>query len=166
MGKNMDKKDIYDLLKRKNIWHEITEHPAVYNMAEVSEISLPYPESDAKNLFLKDKKSGTFYLVTVRGNKRVDLKKFRNDVISGSLAFAGAKDLSEVLGLIPGAVTPFGLLNDAEKKVRFYIDSDFKEVTDLIGVHPNDNTATVWLKVNDLLSIIREHGNPVSYISL
>jgi Ala-tRNA(Pro) deacylase len=65
-----------------------------------------------------------------------------------------------IMGLIPGAVTPFGILNDDECRVTLYLDSEFKS-DDLIGVHPNDNTATVWLKVKDLIAIIKQHGNKV-----
>ncbi len=54
----MNKKEIYSFLKEKNIWHEITEHKAVYNMAELAEIEIPYPEADAKNLFVRDDKNG------------------------------------------------------------------------------------------------------------
>ena len=82
------------------------------------------------------------------------------------MTFVKPDELAEILGLIPGAVTPFGLLNDAEKKVAFYIDSAFEEGSGLIGVHPNDNTATVWLKAEDLLRIIREHGNEVNVVKL
>lgn len=73
----MNKKEIYALLSTRNIWHEVTEHKAVYNMAEVAEIHLPYPEADAKNLFIRDDKKRNYYLITVKGNKRVDLKAFR-----------------------------------------------------------------------------------------
>ena len=55
----MNKKEIYSFLKEKNIWHEITEHKAVYNMAELAEIEIPYPAADAKNLFVRDDKNGT-----------------------------------------------------------------------------------------------------------
>lgn len=70
------------------------------------------------------------------------------------------------MNLIPGAVTPLGLLNDKEKKVQFFIDKDFMNNEHLVGVHPNDNTATVWLKVEDLIDIIKEHGNQVSIIEI
>ena len=70
-------------------------------------------------------------------------------------------ELADILGLIPGAVTPFGLLNDAENKVVFYIDAAFREGIGLIGIHPNDNTATVWLKAEDLIRLIEDHGNAV-----
>lgn len=71
---NMDKQEIYDFLEEKNIWHEITEHRAVYNMAELSQIDIPYPEADAKNLFVRDDKKRNYYLITVKGDKRVDLE--------------------------------------------------------------------------------------------
>ena len=70
-------------------------------------------------------------------------------------------ELADILGLTPGSVSPFGLLNDAEKKVVFYLDAAFQEAPGLIGIHPNDNTATVWLKAEDLIRIIEEHGNEV-----
>ena len=73
----MNKQDIYNYLKENNIWHEITEHKAVYNMAELAEVDIPYPEADAKNLFVRDDKKKNFYLITVRGDKRVNLKEFR-----------------------------------------------------------------------------------------
>ena len=71
------KEDIYRMLREEEIWHEITEHPAVYNMEEMAQIQLPYPEADAKNLFVRDSKRRDYYLITVRGDKRVDLKQFR-----------------------------------------------------------------------------------------
>ena len=68
----MNKQQIYDYLKRENIWHGITEHEAVYNMAELSNIETPYPKSDAKNLFVRDDKKRNYYLITVKGDKRVE----------------------------------------------------------------------------------------------
>lgn len=157
----MNKQDIYEFLKNKNIWHEITEHEAVYNMQELESIELPYPEADGKNLFVRDDKKTNYYLITVKSDKRVDLKEFRKTHGTRNLSFASADDLMNIMGLIPGAVSPLGILNDAELKVHFYIDKDFMNDSHLIGIHPNDNTATVWLKVEDLIDIIKEHGNAV-----
>lgn len=67
----------------------------------------------------------------------------------------------ERLGLIPGAVTPLGVLNDETRSVKAFLDRDFLQEPGLVGVHPNENTATVWLKTEDLIRIIREHGNEV-----
>lgn len=158
----MNKQEIYDYLKRKNIWHEITEHKAVYNMNELSQLNIPYPEANAKNLFVRDDKKRYYYLITVKGDKRVDLKEFRQKNNTRPLSFASENDLMGVLGLIPGAVTPFGILNDSKSKVIFYIDEDFFEPPGCIGIHPNDNTSTVWLETDELINIIKEHGNQVN----
>lgn len=154
----MNKSDIYEMLKAQNLWHEITEHPAVFNMAEVAELEMPYPEADAKNLFVRDDKKRNYYLITVKDDKRVDLKQFAERYGTRKLSFASADDLMVIMGLIPGAVTPLGLLNDEEHRATFYLDSDFM-AGDLIGIHPNDNTATVWMKASDLIEIIKSHGN-------
>lgn len=71
-----------------------------------------------------------------------------------------------IMNLIPGSVTPLGLLNDKDLKVEFYLEQDFLKGKQIIGVHPNDNTATLWLKVPDLIEIIKEHGNKVNIMKL
>ena len=162
----MNKQDIYRFLEEKNIWHEITEHEAVYNMEELNSVDLPYPDADGKNLFIRDDKKANYYLITVKGDKRVDLKEFRRAYGTRNLSFASADDLMNIMQLIPGAVSPLGILNDVEKKVHFYIDKDFMTDKHLIGIHPNDNTATVWLKVEDLIDIIKEHGNEVNIVEV
>lgn len=70
------------------------------------------------------------------------------------------------MNLIAGAVTPLGLLNDNEHKVQFFIDKEFMNDEHIIGVHPNDNTATIWLKVEDLINIIKENGNQVNIVEI
>lgn len=135
-------------------------------MEELSEIEILYPEYDAKNLFVCDDKKRNYYLITVRGNKRVDFKKIKNDNNTRPLSFASEEDLMSIMNLIVGSVTPLGLLNDHELKVIFYLDKDFLNGKQIIGVHPNDNTATLWLKVTDLIDIIKEHGNKVKIIEL
>lgn len=162
----MNKDEILDFLSNHEIWHEITEHKAVYNMAEISDVALPYPEADAKNLFVRDDKKRNYYLITVKGDKRVDLKEFRQNNNTRPLSFASENDLMEMMGLIPGTVTPFGILNDAECRVQFLLDKAFFEQPGLIGIHPNDNTATVWLKADDLICLIKEHGNQVRMIQV
>lgn len=159
----MTKQETYDYLTTYGVDFEVTEHPAVFNMAEVAEIPLPHPEADAKNLFVRDDKKLHYYMITVQGDKRVDLKKFRKQHGLRNLSFASAEDLRSILDLIPGAVTPLGILNDQERRVELYLDAAFSE---LIGVHPNDNTATVWIKTDDLIRIITEHGNRVSVVEI
>lgn len=157
----MNKTEIYAYLADKNIWHVISEHKAVFNMEEISDLVLPYPEANAKNLFIRDDKKQNYYLLTVKGNKRIDLKNFRKKYHTRPLSFASEQDLQTILKLSPGSVTPLGIFNDEERKIQVFIDTAFLNEPKLIGVHPNENTATVWLKTEDLISMIREHGNIV-----
>jgi Ala-tRNA(Pro) deacylase len=160
----MNREEILKLLNDKNVEYELENHEAVNNMEELKNIELLYPELDAKNLFLRDDKKRNYYLVTIKGDKKVDLKEFKNKYNTRSLSFASDDDLLNILGLTPGSVTPFGLLNDKDSRVIFYIDEFFKDKK--IGVHPNDNRATVWIKSNDLVNIIKESGNSCFYIEM
>lgn len=160
----MNKQEVYDFIKSKNIWYEITEHKAVFSMEELSEVEIPYPKYDAKNLFVRDDKKRNYYLITVKGNKRVDLKEFKTKNNTRRLSFASKQDLMDIIGVAAGSVTPLALLNDKDLKVVFYLDKDFLNDKRIIGIHPNDNTATVWLKIEDLIDIIKEHGNQVNII--
>ena len=162
----MNKKEVYNFIKNKNIWYEITEHQAVYNMEELSNIDLPYKDRDAKNIFVRDDKKKNYYLITIKGNKRINLKEFKMKYNSINLTFASPEDLKNILNLTPGSVTPLGLLNDKEHKVIFYIDKELLNDNSIIGVHPNDNTATIWLKTNDLIDIIKEHKNLINIVEL
>ena len=161
----MNKQEVYNFLTSRGIEYEVTEHGAVFNMEEMSHVELPHPEADAKNLFVRDDKKHNYYLITVKGDKRVDLKKFKEEHSTRPLSFASENDLMILLGLIPGAVTPLGILNDSERKVNFFLDEGLVN-GGLIGVHPNDNTATVWLKTTDLIDIIKEHGNKVEIVTI
>lgn len=153
----MNKEETYQYLTGKSIPYEVTEHKAVFNMEELDSIELPYPEWDAKNLFVRDDKKRNYYLLTVKGDKRVDLKEFRRQHGLRALSFASAEDLLAIMKLTPGSVTPLGILNDTEHKVHFYLDTEF--AGNKIGVHPNDNTATIWMQADDLIVLIQEHGN-------
>lgn len=79
----------------------------------------------AKNLFVRDDKKNNYYLITIKGDKRVDLKKFRKNNNTRPLTFASSDDLNNIMGLIPGSVTPMGLLNDKNLRLQFYLDSEF-----------------------------------------
>ena len=160
----MDKLETYEYLTKCGVEYEVTEHEAVFNMEELKAVELPYPEADAKNLFVRDDKKRNYYLITVQGDKRVDLKQFQKEQGTKRLSFASADDLMRIMKLIPGAVTPLGLLNDEERKVTLFLDADFGD--GLVGVHPNDNTATVWMKTADLIRVLEGHGNKVNVVKI
>ncbi len=160
----MNKEETYQYLRDQKISYEITEHPAVFNMEELDAVELPYPEWDAKNLFVRDDKKKNYYLITVKGDKRVNLKEFRKQQGLRPLSFASAEELLEIMTLQPGSVSPLGLLNDEERQVRFFLDSEFDG--NKIGIHPNDNTATVWLQAKDLMELIEKHGNEAEFVDV
>lgn len=126
----MDRQGILDYLKSRNIRFELTEHKAVSTMEALSDVVLPYSEAEAKNLFVRDDKKRCYYLITVRGDRRVDLKEFRRRHETRPLSFASETDLKAMLGMMPGAVTPFGLLNDTEHRVEWFLDETFFPLRD------------------------------------
>lgn len=160
----MNKQETYLFLKEQGVPYEVIEHQAVFTMEESNSVYIPYPEGDAKNLFVCDDKKRDYYLITVRGDKRVDLKEFRKTQGLRKLSFASAEDLMSIMGIMPGAVTPLGLLNDENRKVIFFLDKAF--MGGMIAVHPNDNTATVWMKTEDLIRIVKEHGNIIHIVEM
>ena len=101
----------------------------------------------------------------IREVKQADLKKVRDEIGSSRLSFASAERLMKYLNIEPGSVSPLGILNDKECVVPVFFDEDLKEY-EYIAVHPNDNTATIWMKLTDLLDVIKMHGNQVNFISV
>ena len=160
----MNKQEVYAYLTEQKISYEVMEHRAVFNMEDLDALELPYPEWDAKNLFVRDDKKRNYYLITVRGDKRVDLKDFRRKHGLRALSFASPDELFSIMKLIPGAVTPLGILNDEERRVHFYLDQEFQE--NKIGILPNENTATIWLQADDLMRLILVHGNEAEVVEI
>lgn len=156
---------VLDYLSDMNIIFEIINHPAVYTIEEVDKLNLDTDNQIVKNLFLRDDKKNRYFLISLKKDKRVDLKELRKALNSRPLSFASENDLSKILGLDKGSVTPFGVLNDTNCKVEVLLDSDIQNFTH-IGIHPNDNTATIWINPQDLETVIKKHGNSFSYINI
>lgn len=156
----MTRHDILAFLLAQGVPFELIEHPAVMNMQEVEALHLPHPEADAKNLFVRDAR-GHYCLISVPGNCRVNLAAFRKAEGLGSLAFVPEQEMQERFSMTPGAVTPLGLLHETARSVVLYLDEAFRE--GLIGVHPGDNRATVFMKSTDLARLIESQGNTVRW---
>jgi Ala-tRNA(Pro) deacylase len=161
---SVDKQAVLKLLDDAKISYQLVEHEAVYTIAEMKRLNLPNADCIAKNLFVRDDKKKHFYLISVREEKPVDLKILREIIDSRRLSFASEKDLQEIMGLEKGSVTPFGVLNDKNKSVKVFIDERFNNR--IIAIHPNENTMTVWLKTEDLVELLRDHGSSVEMINL
>ena len=161
----MDRFEITSLLERQNIRCRITEHPPAETIDEIDRFGLPDGGFVVKNLFLRDDKKRHYYLVVVKKDKAVDLKGLRALLGSRPLSFASEQDLSRCLGLPKGAVTPLGILNDEERRVEAVIDEEILRFP-VVGVHPNEHTATLWLAPQDLVTLIKQHGNPVTVLNI
>ena len=160
----LTKQDIIELLDSKKIKYEIAEHKPVYTIDEMLECNLPHPDLIAKNLFVRDDKKRKYYLITCLEDKKVNLKEFRKANDTRPLTFASEDELMDKMGLYRGAVTPFGVLNNDDKDVVVYIDKDYENK--LMGIHPCDNTATVYIKTRDISKLIKDHGNELHFVKL
>lgn len=152
------------MLESENVNYTLIEHEAVYKIGDGEKIILPKSELIAKNLFLCDDRQENYYLVLLEKNKRLDLKFLKKYFGSRRLTFTKDEDLKEILGLDKGMVTPFGIWNGSADKVKVFIDTAFCKKE--IGIHANDNTATVWLDAGMLLYLIRQHGNIADWIEI
>ena len=155
----MDKQGIYTLLNQAHIPYEVYEHSPVYTIEDLDALHLPQAEQIVKNLFLRDDKKKYFYLVSVPGHRSVNLKALAERISSRKLSFASQADLWERLRLEKGHVTPLGILNDEQKEVTVVFDCVLQARQ--IGIHPMENTATIFLAFADVLKLVEEHGNPV-----
>ncbi len=151
-------------LTERNIPYQLWEHPAVYTIEEMDALDLPAPEAVVKNLFLRDAKGRRYFLVVLSKEKQADLRAL-GERLGVKLSFASPERLAACMGLEKGSVTPFGVLNDQERKVEVLLDQDLR-TRPLVAVHPNENTATVALAPEDLLQVLEDHGNPVTWLEL
>lgn len=154
------KQQIYNLLTEKGISFEKMEHEAVFTMEDMDRVGITGKGTVCKNLFLRDAKGKNHYLVTVPEEKRVDLKALAEQIGSTKLSFASAERLSKYLGVEQGCVSPLGVLNDESRSVMVVFD-EMLQSNSAVGVHPNDNTASLWLTFEDLCMLVQDHGNQV-----
>lgn len=159
-----NKNDILTMLKDREIPFEVYDHEPIQSVEESKQLGLPHEGAGTKNFFLRDKKKRNYFIITTKEDKQIDLKAVREMLGTSALSFASEEDLDRMLGVVTGAVGPFAALNDEAHQVKVYIDSEYRE--GLMDAHPNDNAATMFLKADDVIQLIQEHGNPAEYIDL
>ncbi len=149
------RQDVYDFLHSLGITFTIHEHPAVFTCEQAAQYDCG-DVADCKNLFLTDG-AGAWVLAVLRAEQRLNVKALARTLGIKTLRFAPAEDLLAVLGLMPGAVTPFGLLNDTERRVTLALDEGLTH-SPRIQCHPNDNEATITLDTADFLRVMGSLG--------
>jgi len=140
-----------------DIQYTLHTHPAVFTVPEAKIHTGYIPGSHCKNLFLKNKKSGQLYLITIPYDKRLDLNQFRRMIGAPKVRFAGPEDLLEFLGITPGAVSPIGLVNDTNNDVIFMIDEEIWNAEE-VCCHPNINTETLQIPSLEFQKLIKATG--------
>src|SRR4051812_39853734 len=140
-------------------------HPPVATVEEASAHWAGIDATHCKNLFLRNQKGTRHYLIVLTASKRADLRAIAEQIGDGRLSFASPERLMTHLGLTPGSVSPFGLINDREHAVRVVLDRDFQSSTRL-AFHPNINTATFTITAADFKKFLDACGNPVQDVSI
>lgn len=158
-------KDIYQTLKNLEIDYQKYDHPAVFTVEDAEKYYSGIDAGESKNLFLRNKKGDQHFLVVVKSTKKVDLKRLEGLLGTDKLSFASPERMMKYLGLTPGSVSPFGLINDSEKAVFVVVDKDLLEYKK-VAFHPNINTATLVISIEDFNKFLNWAGNKVIYLDL
>ena len=157
--------NVFELLKELDIVYDVYKHQAVFTVEEARECNIEQEFGETKNLFLRNRKGDKHYLVTVEASKKVDLKTLTKELGEDRLMFASPQRLKKYLGLTPGSVSSFGLINDKDSEVVFIVDTGlFKHGK--VGLHPNINTQTVLLQSQDFLKYLNSLENKVVQLKL
>ncbi len=149
---------LFAFLDRLGIAHRTVTHPAVFTVEEARLLRGQVPGGHTKNLFLKDKK-GALFLVVAEEDARIELKSLHRRLgASGRFSFGSAELMREVLGVEPGAVTPFAALNDTGGKVEVVLDAAMMRHASL-NYHPLVNTMTTSIGRDDLVAFLKATGH-------
>jgi len=150
--------DIYKFLDDHHIEYQRHDHPPVYTVEDVIRLVPPLPAAKTKSLFLRDAKGFRHFLVIVKGEKRVNLKALPGLLESSRLRFSSQERLKKHLGVDPGSVSLFGVVNDTGKAVELVIDSTLWE-SDAFQFHPLVNTSTLVISKDNIIRFLDKTGH-------
>ena len=149
--------DLFARFAELGITTETRDHDPVYTVEQARALRGDIAGGHCKNLFLKDKKS-SLWLIVCAEDAQVDLKALPQKIGSARISFGKPDLLLEVLGVEPGAVTPFALINDTENRINVILDAAMMK-HDILNYHPLENTATTSISADDLVSFIKSCGH-------
>jgi Ala-tRNA(Pro) deacylase len=155
---------VYEVLKELEIPYTRYEHKPAYTIADLEGLG-DISSCICKNLFVRNQKGNRHFLVIIEQTKKANLADLAEKIGSTKLSFGSERRLEKYLGLKPGAVSPFGLINDENKQVEVVVDEDLKK-TENVGFHPNANTETLIISFSDFEKYLKWCNNKVKYIKL
>ena len=160
---NINRNNVYKVLKQLDIDFEVFEHPPL----DTIEIALKYwKDIDAihcKNLFFRNHKGNRHYLVIIKDTTPFSIRSLELKLKQGKLTFSSEKRLKKYLGVKPGSVSPFGLINDTDHHVHLFLDEQLQNA-DKISFHPNDNTASLVISYSDFIVYLQAMENSYEFI--
>ena len=157
--------ELYTLLESLDIGFQYLEHPPVPTADEAMKYWSGIESGHCKNIFLRNHKGDRHYLVILYYNSQLKIHDLEHRLRQGKLSFASDKRLMQYLGLTPGSVSPFGLINDTAHHVHLFIDRNLLGHKRL-SFHPNINTASLIVKTDDFLRFLEHCGNTYEFIDL
>ena len=158
--KKISKLDIFAKLSKEDYKFSIFDHKPIHTVEESQKLRGKIEGAHTKNLFLKNKKNN-FFLFSCEENTIVYLKKLKKALNLGNISFAGNSYLKDLMGVNPGSVTPFGLINDCENKIIFFLDKKILNYSK-VNFHPLVNTSTVCIDTKDFLLFIKNNNKLVN----
>ena len=156
----LTKKELLNKLDMGKYPYDLHNHEALFTVDDSQNKRGNIYGAHSKNLFLKNKKKN-FYLFSCLEKTKIELKKISTNLSLGNISFAKEEYLKKYLGVIPGSVTPFGLLNDKDCEVKFFFDKGFLS-QETVNFHPLVNTATISLKTQDFINFLVENNKKVN----
>jgi Uncharacterized conserved protein len=157
--------ELYQLLEKLEIQFEYHEHPPLATIEDAKIHWKNYNSGRCKNIFFRNHKGDRHYLVILEHLRQLNIRDLEKRLKQGKLTFASDQRLKKYLGVEPGSVSPFGLINDAVKHVHLFIDEKLNEF-DRLTFHPNINTASLVVSKSDFLKFLEYTGNSFEFIRL
>ena len=156
--------DLFQRLRGLGIEYETAHHPPVFTVEEAQAVRAEMIGGHTKNLFLRNKK-GRMWLLVCEEERRLDLKEVGRRLEAGRLSFGRPERLMQYLGVIPGAVSPFAVINDKEGQVRLVFERSLLEIPEL-NFHPLDNSMTTRLATPDVIRFLEDVGHAPALVDL
>lgn len=156
---------VKEYLNSIGIEFKIVEHEPAYTTEEADKYIEGHDGVRTKTMFICNKKKTNYYMIIMDDSKRLDINKFKEIVSEKQMKIASEEVLKEKLGIEPGMVSPFGLLNNDEKDVKIYMDKQII-TEEIMTFHPNDNTKTLFITTKDLFKYFENIGYELNIIEL
>ena len=156
---------VLDKLKELEISYDMYEHPPLPTIEMALEYWKDLPSTHCKNLFFRNHKGNKHYLVVFECHQQMAIHQIEKMLKQGKLSFASEQRMEKYLGLRPGSVSPFGLINDTEKHVKLFLDKNLKDAP-CLSFHPNDNSASLVIKNEDFIKFLQHWGGEYEFLDL